>query len=109
MSTPPGQITANPISLALSDRHYGAVAVSLERANGNCKTADHRSSASPPPSAVYLNESVVEMQFKSHDSNTDIIGSNGQPATLPASHGWPLKPLNHGNSVPKSADSGSSI
>jgi len=98
-----------PLSLAHSDGHCGPVVVPLERGNDNYATDDHPAPMSLPPSAVHPNGSAVGMQFRSHNLDTDTIGSNGQPAVLSASHDWPLKLLGHSDSVPDSADSGRSI
>ena len=93
-----------PSSLDPSDGHYWAVPCPQERGNDNYTTPDHRAPTFLPPSAVYAKESMVEMQFRSQNHSTEIIGTNGQPAVLSASHGRPLRLSDHGHSISTSAD-----
>jgi len=74
-------------SLALSEGQYGVVRIPLERGNVNCAAADSGAPTSLPPSAVHLDESVVEMQSRSHGPSIGMTDSNDQPALLPAAHG----------------------
>ena len=79
-------------SLIISEGRYEVVRTPLERGNADCPLVDRGVPKSSPPSAVHPDESVVEMQFKSHDPNIDMTDSNGQPALLSAAHG--KRPLN---------------
>jgi len=94
-----------PLSLSLSDGHYGTLAVPLERRNDNYTATDRRARTTLPPSAVNANRSVVGIQFIPSDPNTDITNSSFQTLALWASHGRPLRPLGHGNTLSEFADS----
>lgn len=79
-----------------------------EWGNVVCATADRGGQTSLLPSAVPQDECVVEMQFISHNSNTDMTDLNGQPAPLPAAHNGQPRLLDPQNSASKSTDSGPS-
>ena len=81
--------------------------IPVERSNVDCSAADRGGPASLLPSVVHLDESVLVIPSTSHDPDTDMIGSNGQPMLLPPAHGERPTLLDHGDSVSMSADSGS--
>lgn len=76
-----------------------------ERGNVVCASADRGGQTSLLPSAVPQDECVVETQFISHDSNTDMTDLNGQPAPLPAAHHKQPRLLDPQDSASESVDS----
>ena len=62
----PDKVNQNPQSLTLSEKHYGVVKTPLEWSDVNCAAVDCSVPTSLPPSAVHPDESVVEMQSRSH-------------------------------------------
>ena len=70
-------VNQTPQSLTLPEGHYGVVSTPHERDNVNCAAAHRGASTSLPPSAMHPDESVVEMQLRSHDPNTDMATSKG--------------------------------
>ena len=100
----PDNKSQTSLSLALPAGHDSALRITLERGNVNCTTADCCGLASLPPSAVHPDESVVEMEFRSHGPNTDMTDSNCQPALLSAAHGERPRLLHRRESVSNSVD-----
>ena len=78
----------------------------LGRDKVNCTAEDLSSPTSFLPSAMHPDKSVVEIQFRSHDPNTDITDSSGELGLLSAAHGEPPGLLGHSDSVSMSAGSG---
>ena len=93
-----------PLSLALSDGHYGAVMVPLERRNKNYTTTDLHARRTFTPSTVHPDGAVVGMESISPGSDTGITGSNGHHLVLSASRRQRLRLLDQGDSLSRSAN-----
>ena len=69
-----------PLSLAAENGHDMVVKMLLERKNVNLDRPGAESGQTSPPSLTRLPEdTMVDMQFRSLDPNTDITNLNGQP------------------------------
>jgi len=104
----PDNTNQTPQPPALSEEHNAVVSIPPERGNVNCAAADRDSPTSLPPSSMTRDKCVVGMQFRSHDSNTDMKDFNGQPEPLPATHHQQPRLSDLGDSIPRPVDSGPS-
>jgi len=91
-----------PPSLAPPNGYRAVSRTLLERGDVDSDKANHAGHASLLPSDRPANE-FVEMQFSSHDPNTDITNSNSQPKPTQAAHGEQPRLSNLQGSVSKSA------
>ena len=105
-TTMPDHISQTPQSLALPELRYGVVRIPPEQNTANCAQADSGGQISFSPSSMPQNECVAEMQFRSHDPNTDMTDFSGQLAPLPASHHNSPHLSDLGDPVSKPTDSG---
>jgi len=101
----PDNVNQTPQSVALSEGHDEVATVPLERDEVNCASADPSSPTSLPPTTMHPGESSVEIQFSSHDPNTDITDSNSQPGPISVVPSEQPMLLDHNDSVPMPADS----
>jgi len=87
-----------PLSLALPEGHAGVARILLGLGDINSQEAGNDGQASLLPSARPADE-LVEMQFSSHDPNTNTANFNTQPRLIPGSHGEQLRLPNLQGSV----------
>jgi len=100
----PDSGSQTPPWLPLPERYGGLVRTLLDPDNANSDKVDHGGPASLLPSPGHGDGSVVEMQLKSHDPNTDITYFNSQPP-LPAADFDEREPVvDLMNSAPMSPD-----
>jgi len=97
-------VNQTPQPVALSGGHDRVARIPLDRDEANCAAVDLSSPTPLPPTTMHPDESVAEIQFRSHDPNTGIAGSSGQPGLLSAVHSQMSGLLDHNDSTPMSAD-----
>ena len=101
----PDNVNQTPQSMALSKGHDEVARIKLEQDKAQCAATDPSSPASLQPTALPPDESSVEIQFRSHDLNTHITDSTGQPGPISVVHSEQPRLLDHNDSTPISAAS----
>jgi len=79
-------VNQTPQSVAPSEGHDEIARIPLERDEANCAAVDLNSPTPLPPTAMHPGESSVEIQFTSHNPNTDITYSSYQPGLISVVH-----------------------
>ena len=101
----PDNLNQTPQSVAPSEGHNEVARIPLEQDKANCAAVDLNSPTPLPPTAMHQDESSVEIQFTSHNPNTDITDSSCQPGLISVVHSEQPRLLDHHDSTPMSADS----
>ena len=94
----------SPLSLAPPKGSRGVSRILLEQADPDSDKASHGDHTSFPLPARPGDESVVEIQSRSSDPNTEFSDFNNQPQPLPTAHDEQARELHPQDSISESTD-----